>query len=168
MDDLRKEIKFFLMDDLRRCMSTFIMLVLRDQQFSKYWAFIKKKKKEKSFLIKPLLQETLLRTGKGKTFQRLLAALEADHELELGRQDPQSRHLQGQSPLAAEAGACAQWVGWGELLPSVWAPCSGTCGHSPWDLCCRSIMAHVQGCPESTAGLLLVMWSAGWCVCVFA
>ena len=36
MDDLRKEIKFFLMDDLRRCISTFIMLVLRDQQFSKY------------------------------------------------------------------------------------------------------------------------------------
>ena len=70
-----------------------------------------KKKKEKSFLIKPLLQETLLRIGKGKTFQLLLAALEADHELELGRQDPQSRHLQGQSPLAAEAGACAQWVG---------------------------------------------------------
>ena len=27
-------------------------------------------------------------------------------------------------------------------------------------------MARVQGCPESTAGLLVVMWSAGWCVCV--
>ena len=77
----------------------------------------KKRKKEKLFLIKPLLLETLLRTGKGKTFQRLLAALEADGELELGCQDPQSRHLQGQSPLAAEAGACAQWVGRGGASP---------------------------------------------------
>ena len=27
-------------------------------------------------------------------------------------------------------------------------------------------MARVQGCPESTADLLVVMWSAEWCVCV--
>ena len=27
-------------------------------------------------------------------------------------------------------------------------------------------MARVQGCPESSAGLLVVMSSAGWCVCV--
>lgn len=74
-------------------------------------------KKKRSFLIKPLLQENLLCTGKGKTFQQLLAALEADHELELGRQDPWSHPLQGRSPLGAEAGSCARWVGRGELFP---------------------------------------------------
>ena len=45
-----------------------------------------------------LLQENLLHTAKGKTFQWFLAALEAHHELELRHQDPRSRPLQGQSP----------------------------------------------------------------------
>lgn len=54
-----------------------------------------------------LLQENLLCTGKGKTFQWFLDALEAHRELELRRQDPQSRPLQGQSPLRGRSiGPC--------------------------------------------------------------
>lgn len=45
-------------------------------------------KKKKSFLIKMLLQENLLHTGKGKTFQWFLAALEAHREL--GPMEPPS------------------------------------------------------------------------------
>ena len=70
-----------------------------------------------------LLQENLLRTGKGKTFQWFPNALEAHRELQLRCQDPWSRPLQGQSPLR---GRSAWWSGPGELLPSVQTPCSGS------------------------------------------
>ena len=49
-----------------------------------------------------LLQENLLRTGKGKTFQWFLDALEAHCELQLRHQDPRSCPLQGQSPAEGQ------------------------------------------------------------------
>ena len=61
-----------------------------------------------------LLQENLLRTGKGKTFQWFLDALEAHCELQLRLQDPRSRPLQGQSPLR---GRSAWWSGPGGASP---------------------------------------------------
>ena len=81
------------------------------------------KKKKKSFLIKMLLQENLLRTGKGKTFQWFLDALEAHCELQLRHQDPRSCPLQGQSP--AEGQKCLVVRAGGSFSPRCRLPAQG-------------------------------------------